>query len=82
MGAVVSESAAEGEGTPPAGCTALCAAWPAAEVAAAEGTLREAFPALPLAAADAALLRRRRCLACQAVGRAMAVAQARTGLPF
>ena len=68
------------EGTPPANCAALCAARPAAEAAAAEAALREAFPLLPLAGPDAALLRRRRCTACRMVTRAMAEMRARAGV--
>ncbi|CAL8470523.1 g10065 [Coccomyxa elongata] len=64
--------APEEEGTPPANCAALCATQSAAEVEEGEAALREAFPVLPLAAADAALLRRRRCTACRVVTRAMA----------
>lgn len=59
------------EAAAPGSCAALCGDWPDEEVARAEGALRAAFPALPLDARDARLLRRRRCAACRAVTRAM-----------
>lgn len=63
---VISERQVQGD------CAELCADWTPEGLAEAEAALRAAFPLLPLSGANARLLRRRRCRACEVVSRKMA----------
>jgi hypothetical protein len=72
-GAAGEEAAPEGgnASAPTAECDALCVDWTPAQQEAAEADLAAAFPLLPLQAANAQLLRQRRCRACRVVSAAM-----------
>ncbi|KXZ51047.1 hypothetical protein GPECTOR_14g34 [Gonium pectorale] len=56
----------------PPNCAKVCATPSEEEQAAAEASLRAAFPLLPLDRADAAVVRHRRCVACCVVSHRMA----------